>query len=187
VTILLSTAMAFFIDMFVFVIVLLFNTAAVLYSWKLKDLPLVGNIYIALTMSIPFIFGNYVVSRELSPVIIVLALLGFVAGLAREIVKSVQDMEGDIKARGSRTLPVMIGKRPAIMVAILLYIIFIGLTAVPFTLMAIPFAAMGMIFLADVMIAAVCYKALQGDFEYARKKSLMAFFFGMFALLMASL
>jgi len=90
-----SVALALFINLPAFLIALVFNLLAVAYNYRLKDLPLVGNAYIALTMAIPFLFGNYVVSGTLSPIILVLAVLGFVAGLAREVIKSVQDMEGD--------------------------------------------------------------------------------------------
>ncbi|MFN7991950.1 MAG: UbiA family prenyltransferase, partial [Candidatus Micrarchaeia archaeon] len=98
----LSSGLASLINIPAFSIALLFNLLAIAYNWKLKDLPLIGNMYIALTMAIPFIFGNFVVSDTLSLTAIVLAALGFVAGLAREIIKSVQDVEGDVKARGSR-------------------------------------------------------------------------------------
>lgn len=187
ISLVMSTAVAFFINTYAFAIALLFNAAAVLYNWKLKDIALVGNTYIALTMAIPFIFGNYVVSQELSIMVAVLAVLGFTAGLAREIIKSVQDMKGDVKARGSKTLPVIIGKGAAVGISVFLYLVFIGLTAVPFTMMEIPFAAMGMIIIADVLVAAVCVQAVRGDYEYARKKSLMAFAFGMLGILMAAL
>lgn len=184
----LSTAMAYFINTAAFIIALLFNIAAVLYNWRLKDLPLVGNIYIALTMAIPFIFGNYVVSGELSPIAAVLALLGFIAGLAREIVKSVQDMEGDTKARGSRTLPVMIGERPSLIAAVILYLLFIPLTAAPFALgLQLSIIPALLIAAADMLIAFVCYKIVKRDYGFARNASLAAFFIGMLGILAASL
>jgi 4-hydroxybenzoate polyprenyltransferase len=49
-----------------FLISLVFNFLAVLYNYKLKDLPLIGNIYIALTMGIPFIFGALAISDSVS-------------------------------------------------------------------------------------------------------------------------
>jgi len=184
----LSTAMAYFINSAAFIIALLFNIAAVLYNWKLKDLPLVGNTYIALTMAIPFIFGNYVVSAELSSTAAVLAVLGFIAGLAREIVKSVQDMKGDIKARGSRTLPVIIGEKNSLITAVILYLLFIPLTAVPFAL-GLQFSIIPALFIAaaDILIAFVCYRIAKRDFRFARNASLIAFFIGMLGILAASL
>ncbi len=184
-----STALAFLINMPAFMIALAFNALAALYNLRLKDLPLVGNAYIALTMAIPFIFGNFVVSDTLSPVALSLAALGFVAGLAREIIKSVQDMDGDVKARGSRTIPVVIGKRASLLLAAALYLSFIPLSAAPFMLGLEPrFAAIAMVAIGDIQILAVCYKALaEGDFKYARNGSLRAFIMGMAGILAAAL
>jgi geranylgeranylglycerol-phosphate geranylgeranyltransferase len=184
----LSAALAYSINTPAFVIAFLFNLLAVAYNWKLKDLPLVGNIYIALTMAIPFIFGNFAVSSELSPVTVVLASLGFVAGLAREIVKSVQDMEGDMKARGSKTLPVIIGKRPALWIAVILYLLFIPLSFAPF-LLGLPFTvlALALIGIADLLILFVCHILMKKEFRKARNYSLAAFALGMAGLLLATL
>jgi geranylgeranylglycerol-phosphate geranylgeranyltransferase len=183
-----SVIMAAFINTPAFAVALAFNALAVAYNWKLKDLPLVGNAYIALTMAIPFLFGNFVVSPALSPVAAVLAVLGFVAGLAREIVKSAQDMEGDVKARGSRTLPVLIGKGPAVGLAVLLYLAFVPLSLLPFAMGlspgAVSFALVGA---SDAIIFAICSRAQKGDYKFARNASLVAFMLGMLGILAAAL
>jgi geranylgeranylglycerol-phosphate geranylgeranyltransferase len=184
-----SSALAFFINMPSFLIALAFNIAAILYNWRLKDLPLVGNLYIALTMAIPFVFGNFVVSPELSQTALALAGLGFVAGLAREIVKTVQDMEGDMEARGSRTLPVIIGKTPSMAIAILLYVLFIPLSAAPFALgLRFSLLPAALIAAADALILYICYSLwTRQAFRLARNLSLAAFMLGMAGLLVASL
>jgi geranylgeranylglycerol-phosphate geranylgeranyltransferase len=184
-----SVALAFFINVEAFAIALAFNILAVIYNWKLKDLPVVGNAYIALTMAIPFIFGNYVVSPgSLAPIAVVLGCLGFVAGFAREIIKSVQDMEGDIKARGSKTLPVMIGKRPALFVALLSYLAFIPLSAVPFVSgLSATIPAMILVASGDILILTICGCAWRGDYRFARNASLAAFALGMLGIMLAVL
>ncbi len=183
-----STALAFFINLPAFAIAAVFNALAIGYNWKLKDLPLIGNAYIGLTMAIPFVFGNYVVSDTLSPLALVLALLGFVAGLAREIIKSVQDLEGDVAARGSRTLPAVIGKGRAVAAAIALYLSFIPLSALPF-LMGLKAGLLptGLVGAADAIIIATCLKSARNDFMFARNASLAAFLLGMLGILLASL
>ncbi len=183
-----STILAYFINNPAFAIVLAFNIFAVIYNWKLKDLPLLGNIFIGLTMAIPFIFGNYVVSSELSPLALVLAALGFVAGLAREIIKSVQDMEGDMKARGSKTIPVVIGRKPATYLAVVLYLLFIPLTILPFEYgLDASGVPLFLVAFADMMILIICYKSLKEDYKFARNVSLAAFFIGMLGILLAAL
>lgn len=189
VSLLLSTVMAYFINIIAFAIAVLFNLLAVAYNWKLKDIMLMGNIYIALTMAIPFIFGNFVVSDTLSVLAVVLALLGFIAGLAREIVKSVQDMEGDVKARRSKTLPVVIGKKQSLVVAVVLYLLFIPLTVSPFFLgLCVSVLPAVLIAAADLTIVLVCYNILAHQaYKFARNASLLAFALGMAGLFLASL
>jgi geranylgeranylglycerol-phosphate geranylgeranyltransferase len=183
-----STILAYMINNLAFMIVFAFNLFAILYNWKLKDLPLLGNVFIGLTMAVPFIFGNYVVSTELSMLAIVLAALGFVAGVAREIIKSVQDMEGDIKARGSKTIPVVIGKRPATYLAVVLYLLFIPLTILPFEYgLEADTIATFLVAFADIVILSICYKALKEDYKFARDVSLIAFFIGMMGILIAAI
>jgi len=187
-----SSLLAFFINLPAFLIALAFNLLAILYNWKLKDLPLIGNIYIGLTMAIPFIFGNYVVSSCLSPLAVVLALLGFVSGLAREIIKSVQDMEGDRAARESRTLPMVVGAKSALLAASALYVLFVTLTIVPFglglRLAAIPGA---LVLIADIAILYIaCSIVVAKDsakaLKQARDISLAALFLGLVGLLAAA-
>jgi len=187
-TLVVSTVMAYFINIEVFIIALVFNIVAVMYNWKLKDMPLVGNVYIAFTMAVPFIFGNFVISNNLSELALVLAALGFVAGLAREIIKSVQDMDGDIKARGSRTLPVIIGAKKSVLIACALYISFIPLTLIPFYMglkgTLIPTV---LIAIADLIILNICRWSLSGKSKLARNMSLVAFLIGLVGLLIAAL
>ncbi len=188
-SLILSTVLAYFINTMAFIIVLAFNLLAISYNLKLKDIPIMGNIYIALTMAIPFIFGNYVVSQTLSLLAVVLALLAFIAGLAREIVKSVQDMKGDVKARSSKTLPVVIGRKPSLAVAVLLYLLFIPLSASPFLLgLRISMLPVFLVAMADVIILVTCYNILARQaFGFARNMSLVAFAVGMIGLFLAAL
>ncbi len=188
ISLILSTVMAFFINIIAFGIAFVFNLLAVAYNWKLKDFMLMGNIYIALTMAIPFIFGNFVVSETLSMLAVVLAFLGFIAGLAREIVKSVQDMEGDVKARRSKTLPVVIGTKGSLAVAVLLYLAFIPLSISPF-LLGLRFSILPAILVAgaDLTIVLLCYMIVaRQDFRFARNASLVSFALGMAGLFLAS-
>ncbi len=183
-----STILAYMINNLAFMIVFAFNVFAILYNWKLKDMPLLGNVFIGLTMAIPFIFGNYVVSSELSSLTIVLAALGFVAGVAREIIKSVQDMEGDVKARGSKTIPVVIGKKPATYLAVILYLLFIPLTILPFIKgLETNIISTFLVAFADTMILSICYKSLKENYKFARNASLIAFLVGMLGILVAAL
>jgi geranylgeranylglycerol-phosphate geranylgeranyltransferase len=77
-----------------------------LYSKFLKRVPLVGNTTVAFLTGLVFIFGGVVV--ENSSAAIIPALFAFLINLIREIVKDLQDVEGDEKV-GVKTFPVQFG------------------------------------------------------------------------------
>lgn len=182
-----STILAFFINDYAFAIVVVFNLLAIAYNWKLKDTPLIGNVFIGFTMAIPFVFGNYVVSNELTILTIILAMLGFIAGFAREIIKSVEDVQGDVLGRGSKTIPSIIGIKKSIMIALAAYLLFIPLTIVPLSILGYPLIPFFLVGVADFAILVVCIKAYSGDYKFARKISLLAFAIGLLAILIAAL
>jgi len=134
ISILVSVLLSYFINIYAFGIAIIFNILAIAYNYKLKDLPLAGNIYIGLSMAIPFLFGSVVVRNSIifSPTILSIFAIAFIAGVAREIIKSVEDMEGDKKARKSNTLPILIGADNSRRLASLLYLVFVPLAFAPF-------------------------------------------------------
>lgn len=184
ITILASLFIAWFINLSAFVISLLFNVLALLYNFKLKDLPLLGNLYIAITMAIPFIFGNFVVVSKLSSMSLLLATLGFVSGLAREIVKSIQDMKGDTEARKSKTLPLVVGQENSLRIACFLYLVFIPLSIIPF-LTGLKFSPYS-VFLVAFADAGLLYNIFLlirfKDYKTGRKLSLICLFIGLLGL-----
>ena len=117
-----------FINAYCFAIAVMFAVLSVLYSYKMKNMLILGNAYIAASMAISFIFGSYAVSDKLGVAVLLIIAMIFASGLAREIDGTVRDMEGDVKARKVRTLPVVIGVKSSSAVAFFLYIIAIAVT-----------------------------------------------------------
>ncbi|MGD0729398.1 MAG: UbiA family prenyltransferase [Candidatus Micrarchaeaceae archaeon] len=111
-----------FINAIAFAIALIFAILAILYSYKMKDMVLLGNIYIAFSMVIPFIYGDYVVSKMLGVNIIIISIIIFLAGLAREIHGMIRDYKGDSKARNSKNLLKYVSNERAAQLAFILYI-----------------------------------------------------------------
>jgi len=84
------------------------------YSAALKRTALAGNLTVAVMVGMAFIYGATVagdVVRGLVP-----AAFAFLLVLAREIIKDVEDIEGD-RAHGARTYPIIRGARPALAIA----------------------------------------------------------------------
>ncbi len=105
------------------VIAFLFAALSWAYDYYLKDIALIGNITIALSMSIVFIFTEASLLGTLSYPTLIISAIAFLFGLGRELIKTVQDMEGDAKARGSKTLPMIIGANLSIILATFLILL----------------------------------------------------------------
>ena len=98
------------------------------YSYKLKKLPVIGNVVVALCGGLAFIYGAEAVAgfkHGIFP-----ALFAFLVQLSREIIKDVEDMPGD-KAANARTLPLLIGGKHSLHVAAIPLFVLVVLTIVP--------------------------------------------------------
>ena len=92
-----------------------------LYAYKLKATPLIGNLAVGFMTGFGFVFGGFTINNpSIIMTSIFLGFFAFVMTTAREIVKDIEDIEGD-KADGAKTLPIMIGaKIPAVISAVLI-------------------------------------------------------------------
>ncbi|MCL5680159.1 MAG: UbiA family prenyltransferase [Candidatus Marsarchaeota archaeon] len=192
---LIGVALAAFINIAAFLIALIFALLAYAYSYRLKRIPLLGNIYIAFTMVIPFIYGSYVVTYAFPAAISLICLVVFLSGLAREMHGMVRDYEGDIKAGKLKNLVFFIGKARSSQLAFILYIeaivisIFMLFFSAPFrfnAVYALPIA------LTDIMLAYVAVGFLLGKesksfFRLSRNLSLGAMALATLAYLLSGL
>jgi len=193
-TLLVGIAASLFINLPALVTAIVFAIIAVLYSYRLKDMPLVGNIFIALSMAIPFIYGDFVVAGALRQSIVVIAVVVFLSGLAREIHGMMRDYAGDVKARRTRNFVRMIGAKRASYAALALYIGAIMASAYMFFYTA-PFAynAVYLIPIIAVDAALLCLslgyigKPSRRFFDSARNASLAAMAASILVFLAAAL
>jgi geranylgeranylglycerol-phosphate geranylgeranyltransferase len=112
---------SFFINFYAFVLAIVFGAMAFMYSYRLKDTLLLGNVYIALSMVVAFIYGDLVVSDLIAQSIIIISIIIFLSGLAREIHGMIRDYEGDAKVRKMKGLVHYIGVRKSAVIALVLY------------------------------------------------------------------
>jgi len=96
-----------------------------IYSHKLKRIPLVGNL-VSSTLAIAPFFVVFVYYQNFETVIFVHALFLFLLILAREMIKDLENMAGDI-AQNYKTIPIIYG--PNVSKSIITFLI--GLTLVP--------------------------------------------------------
>ena len=106
-----------------FVIALLGMLTLVAYENGLKAAGITGNIAVGFMSGAVFLYAGMAVNNP-GPTIWMFGL-AFLATIAREIVKDIQDLEGD---RDRRTLPSRIGISYSLNIAILILLIAIGLS-----------------------------------------------------------
>ncbi len=128
-----ALGIAAFVRLDVFIAALTAVGLLYLYNYKAKQIPIVGNLIIALLAGMVFITGGLAIGRTLAftlPGPLVGALFAFLFHLVREVVKDAEDVEGDLQA-GIKTLPIMFGVRFSIVVAMILFLILTLCTYVP--------------------------------------------------------
>ena len=109
------------------IIVILAIVLMLTYEVRLKKDALTGNLEIALLTGMLFLLGGAIVGMMERTYII--ALLAFLAILGREIIKDIEDMEGDFDRL---TLPKKIGARNAGYLASAFFLIAVGLSPLPY-------------------------------------------------------
>lgn len=144
------------INIYAFVIAVVFAALAYLYSYRLKDILLVGNVYIAFSMVIPFIYGDFVVSNSLKAIIVLVSVVIFLSGLAREIHGMIRDREGDSKHRGSKNMLHYVSPWWAGIISFILYLEAIAISIYVFVIDYAPFyhnlVYLVLIGIADIML-----------------------------------
>jgi geranylgeranylglycerol-phosphate geranylgeranyltransferase len=183
-----------------FIIALVTALISVLYDVKMKKIKLVGNFYIAYIMAIPFIFGGATVLgnntfsfEAINPAIYVVALIAFLAGAGREIMKDVMDFEGDQK-KGVKSFPRYFGIRASNGIAAVFYILAIALSFMPFFLTGFGVYYQNityfiLVFITDTMLLSTSLQLVikkQPNMKFYRKYTLIAIFIGLLAFLVGA-
>ncbi len=122
---------SFFLPREAAVVCILTLLSIVGYDFWLKNLPFWGNFAVALSASLVFLLGGLVVGRVER--LFFPFVFAFLFHLGREIIKSVEDVEGD-KMAGRKTLPVAYGKNKALRLTRCIFCVLVLLTPLPYFL-----------------------------------------------------
>lgn len=129
----LLNASALFITLFfiksLFVIAILTIVLLYFYSTHLQKLPLLGNITIAVLTAAAFIYGGLAAENVYDSIIP--AVFAFMINLIRELVKDIQDIQGDSKI-GYQTFPIRYGVLRTKKLIIALSVMLVLMTLYPF-------------------------------------------------------
>ena len=139
----------------------LFNSLLLIYyAHTLKRTALFGNMAVGYLTGSTFLFGGAVfIERGGVNGVFVLFLLATLATIAREIVKDIEDMEGD-REDGARTLPILIGAKNAAYLASGIGLVAVMASPLPYLQSLMSMRYLFIVALADILLAIAVYEIL---------------------------
>ena len=129
----------------------------VAYAARLKSVPLVGNIAVAYLTGSMFLFGGALAGIAGLVHLVPIAVMTFLATMARELLKDAEDVEGDA-AGGASTLPLTIGVKKTMYCAIAFALLSAVASIAPFRWWGVPYLVM--IGIVDLVLIGAVLRAL---------------------------
>ncbi len=158
----LGLLVSIFLGIFTFVIATIFAVIGWLYNSRAKKMGLIGNSLVAISLAIPYIYGSVALGNYSINLGYLLALTSFLAGLGREVLKGVADVEGD-KVRKIRTVASSQGTRTARILTSFLFLVAVASSVLPvvFGLLgrALP-VYLGLIAITDAVLIFLAYRIM---------------------------
>jgi geranylgeranylglycerol-phosphate geranylgeranyltransferase len=109
----------------------------VLYNWRFKRTGFAGNLMVAVSVGMTFVFGGITVGRPLSVYAWWFGAVAFLMDLGEEIAADAMDIEGD-RLIGSASLAILYGRAFALRVSALIFGVLVAVSLVPFAMGVIP-------------------------------------------------
>lgn len=156
----LGTLFAFMINPVCGIIALINSLLLIYYARTLKRTAFLGNLAVGYLTGSTFLFGGAVFFEKggLEDVFI-LFLLATLATIAREIVKDIEDIDGDMKD-GARTLPIVIGPEKAAGIAALIGLVAVITSPLPYLQSIMSIRYLFLVAVADLLFAVAVYEIL---------------------------
>jgi geranylgeranylglycerol-phosphate geranylgeranyltransferase len=156
------------------------------YASYLKRKILVGNLSVSYLTGSTFLFGGAAYGGKGVQVTVILFFLSMLATFAREIVKTIEDTEGD-RLDGASTLPIMIGERRATYAACAFGLLAVILSPLPYLMKLFNEYYLFFVGIADVIFFFAMFTILKRNptasskyFKVAMFSALLAFIAGSF-------
>lgn len=141
----------------------------ILYEKYLKNIGITGNITVGFISALSFTYGGAAVGNPFASLI--LSLMAFFIMVSRETIMDIRDFEGDKLFRN--TLPIQIGKKPALYVACAFLLISIASTPVPYFLNILNIWYLVIIIFVDIFSLFIVFDILKDIKNVARAASIM--------------
>jgi len=157
-----------------------------LYASYLKKKVLVGNLGVSYLTGSTFLFGGAAYGGKGIQVTLILFFLSMLATFAREIVKTIEDIEGDRKD-GATTIPIKIGERPAAYLACALGILAVFLSPLPYLMGMFNEYYLAVVGIADMVFLYAMLQILRKNPTLSSKYFKVAMFLAMLAFIAGSI
>ncbi len=169
------------INLYTLIIALIAEAAMFLYEAKLKNQGISGNVTVSALVGLVFIFGGAMFDEFCK--VTVFAIMAFAANLGREIVKDIEDMEGDINRM---TLPKRVGATKAALVSSMAFLLAVLISPIPYFYLS--FSQWYLIFVAISDAIFIYTTAIQfRDPRRAQKTAKLGMLMGLIAYLIGGL
>jgi len=141
-------------------IVALYSLLAWLYDFRAKKYGLAGNLVVASSLAIPFIYGGVISGGQvLDSLLLFMASTSFLAGVGREVVKAMADVPGDQK-RGVRSYASVHGMKAAAALGAVFFLLAVVTSVLPLVLIPVSvFYKVGVV-LPDAAFVYLAYRIL---------------------------
>lgn len=162
----------------------------ILYVTKGKSTGLPGNLLVSTCITVPFIYGSFVIGEDFLRATGIFVAIVFLSNTGREVTKGIVDVQGD-KENNIRTIAVLYGERKAAVVAAIFYLSAVSLTPLPWFLGIVSFwflpfvvlTAMGLV-LASVLLLS---NPSRENARRIKNRTLFWFFIGLLAFIIGTL
>ncbi|MHA2089129.1 MAG: UbiA family prenyltransferase [Promethearchaeota archaeon] len=145
-----------FLNLTAMILVLVSVPVFYIYSMGLKKKLYVKNILIAFSYLSTIFLGSLIVDSFLEPLIIYFAIMGFIVGLANEVMFDIADVKGDDEI-GIKTMSSKFGTKKAAKISIILYIAIVVLDPLPFFVQIDNRLHLDYIFLILILVPVISY------------------------------
>jgi len=154
------------------------------YNIRLKRVAVVGNVVVALCVAASLLFGA--MGNGIDTVVMAGSVFAFLLTLGREIIKDVEDVEGDA-ALGAKTLSVLVGPETGKKTASVIVFVAATLAPLPYLILDFSSSYLAIVVFADAWLLAAVWRLVSGrdgkeDVRAASFSLKAAMFFGLLAL-----
>ena len=151
-----------------FIIASVFAAIAWIYNYQGKKQMLLGNMMVAASVSIPYIYGGATVGMIGDLLLWFLALTSFLAATGREIIKTIADVDGDA-ARQVKSIARVYGSRIAAYAGAFFFLGAVASTVIPILVGEVGIVFTVLILIPDILFI---YAAVRIIMDYSKLKAL---------------